>query len=109
MRLLLPIAIVASFVALIVGWIAFSGMSARTVPGAIETYLARSGQRLAIPKQARAARIQWSPLLNPSSKVGGILRTIVQVAMPMTAADERQWARISTRVCRTCGSQKLRT
>lgn len=56
MRLLLPIAIVASFVALIVGWIAFSGMSARTVPGAIETYLARSGQRLAIPKQARAAK-----------------------------------------------------
>lgn len=56
MRILLPIAIVASFVALIVGWIAFSGMGARTVPGAIETYLARSVQRLAIPKQARSAK-----------------------------------------------------
>jgi mono/diheme cytochrome c family protein len=53
-RLLLPLAIVAAIFALLLGWLTFSGMSARSAPGAIENYLGRTVQRLAIPMSVRA-------------------------------------------------------
>ena len=56
MRLLLPLATLGLIVALVLGWLTFTGMSARSAPGSIETYVGRTVQRLAIPKQARAAK-----------------------------------------------------
>lgn len=56
MRIAVPLAIVAVVFAFLLGWLAFTGMSARTEPGAVETYFARTAQRFSIPKQARAAK-----------------------------------------------------
>ncbi len=56
MRILLPFAVMIAFVAFLLGWLTYTGMSARTAPGSFETYLGRTVQRLAIPKLARAAK-----------------------------------------------------
>jgi mono/diheme cytochrome c family protein len=61
LRLLLPLATIALIVALVLGWLTFTGMSARSVPGSLETYIGRTVQRLAIPKQARAAKNPMEP------------------------------------------------
>src|SRR5262249_12168673 len=55
-RILASIAIVALVLALGVGWLMLSGMSARSEPGAMETYIARGLQRLSLPKSARAEK-----------------------------------------------------
>ncbi|MGA8144617.1 MAG: c-type cytochrome [Candidatus Acidiferrales bacterium] len=53
---MLPVATVGAILAILLGWLTFTGMSARTAPSSIETYLGRSVQRFAIPKQARSAK-----------------------------------------------------
>ena len=56
MRIAVPLAIVVALFAFLLGWLVFTGMSARSEPGAVETHFARTLQRLSIPKQARAAK-----------------------------------------------------
>ena len=56
MRIIAPLAILAAILAFIIGWLTFTGMSARTPPGSFETFLGRTVQRLSIPKSARAAK-----------------------------------------------------
>jgi mono/diheme cytochrome c family protein len=54
LRIALPIGIVVCLLAFMLGWLTYSGMSARTAPGPIETFVGQTVQRLAIPKSARA-------------------------------------------------------
>jgi mono/diheme cytochrome c family protein len=56
LRVIAPLAILAAIFALLLGWLTFNGMSARTPPGPLETFLGRTVQRLAIPKWARSAK-----------------------------------------------------
>jgi len=56
LRILGPLLVVAALLALLVGWLTFSGMSARIQPGAVESYFARTLQRLSIPKSARSLK-----------------------------------------------------
>ena len=56
MRIIVPLAILAAVFAFFIGWLTFTGMSARTPPSSFETLLGRTVQRLSIPKSARAAK-----------------------------------------------------
>jgi mono/diheme cytochrome c family protein len=56
LRIIVPLAILAAVFALVLGWLIFTGMSARTPPGSLETFLGQTVQRLAIPKSARSAK-----------------------------------------------------
>jgi mono/diheme cytochrome c family protein len=56
LRIIVPLAILAAIFAFILGWLTFTGMSARTSPSSFETFLGRTVQRLSIPKSARAAK-----------------------------------------------------
>lgn len=55
MRIVVPLAILVAILASVVGWITLTGMSARTPPGAFESFLGRTVQRFSIPKSARSA------------------------------------------------------
>jgi mono/diheme cytochrome c family protein len=51
LRILVSVAIVVAAVfAFLLGWLLSTGMSARTAPGPVETYLARAMLKLALPK-----------------------------------------------------------
>jgi mono/diheme cytochrome c family protein len=54
LRILLPVALLVSLLAFALGWLTYTGMSARPAPGAIETFVGQTVQRLAIPKSARS-------------------------------------------------------
>lgn len=56
MRIVVPLAILAAIFAAVLGWLALTGMSARTAPGSFETFLGRTVQRLSIPKSVRSAK-----------------------------------------------------
>ena len=56
MRIFAAIVVVTLALALGVGWLILSGMSARSEPGAVESYIARSLQRLSIPRAARSKK-----------------------------------------------------
>jgi mono/diheme cytochrome c family protein len=56
LRIVVPLAILVAIFAFVFGWLTFHGMSARTPPGAFETFLGQTVQRLSIPKSARSAK-----------------------------------------------------
>jgi mono/diheme cytochrome c family protein len=56
LRIIVPLAILVAILAVVLGWLTFSGMSARTPPSSFETFLGRTVQRLSIPKSARSAK-----------------------------------------------------
>jgi len=56
LRIVGPLLVVAALFALLFAWLTFTGMSARIQPGAVESYFARTLQRLSIPKSTRSLK-----------------------------------------------------